>query len=226
MNSISLGTNQFNFKLNTEIIETKIPNGDFTMGNLAATQEMQEIIPGLFLGPFSAASKANLGALLKAGITHIVCVRQEVEASFIHPTFPDKFKYIVINLGDSLTSNIIPILPQVKCFIDNCFKLGGKVLVHGNSGISRSATLVIAYVMETKVLPYKDAFLLVQNKRNCINPSDVFMQQLKEYEPIYKALRTHLSGHSSKVTDRIKRRYSEVDGVLPTNNRMDICDDV
>ncbi|XP_054711101.1 serine/threonine/tyrosine-interacting protein A-like [Uloborus diversus] len=162
--------------------------------------KLQEIIPGLFLGPFSCASKTKLPLLEAAGITHIVCVRHELEAEFIQPNFPEKFVYSVIDIADALTTNIIPFLPQVKHFIDSCFKHGGKVLVHGNTGISRSAALVIGYVMETKSLPYNDAFTLVQTKRVCVRPNEGFMQQLKEYEPIYKAQRTLLNGHTSKVT--------------------------
>lgn len=188
-------------------------------------REMQEIIPGLYLGPFSSATKTKLQSLVEAGITHIICVRHELEASFIQPNFPEKFVYSVINLADATTTNIITFLPQVKIFIDNCFKTGGKVLVHGNAGISRSAALVIGYIMETKGLPYMDAFTLVQFKRHCICPNEGFMHQLKEYEPIYKAKRTLLNGHTSKVTGKLKRRIDQLDGNDIFNNAMDIGDD-
>ena len=46
-------------------------------------RDMQEIIPGLFLGPYAAAGKKNLGKLEQTGITHIICVRQEIEKNFI-----------------------------------------------------------------------------------------------------------------------------------------------
>lgn len=53
---------------------------------------MQEIIPGLYLGPYSAALRSKLDSLIQHGITHIICVRQDIEAHFIKPNFPDKFK--------------------------------------------------------------------------------------------------------------------------------------
>jgi hypothetical protein len=34
---------------------------------------MQEIIPGLYLGPYSSAAKNSLDTLKDAGITHIIC---------------------------------------------------------------------------------------------------------------------------------------------------------
>ncbi|XP_035217936.1 serine/threonine/tyrosine-interacting protein A-like [Stegodyphus dumicola] len=188
-------------------------------------KEMQEIIPGLFLGPCTAASKAKLQELQEIGITHIVCVRHHLEANFIEPQFPDKFVYTVLDIADAATTNIIPFFPQVKQFIDSCFKKGGKVLVHGNTGVSRSASLVIGYIMETFCLPYRDAFTLVLNKRLCICPNEGFMQQLKEYEPIYKAQKTLLNGHTSKVTGKLKRKYDESEDSDCLNNQMDVCDE-
>lgn len=52
----------------------------------------QEIIPGLYLGPYSAATKSKLDVLLQNGITHVVCVRQAIEAHVIRPNFEDQFK--------------------------------------------------------------------------------------------------------------------------------------
>uniref|UniRef100_A0A4W4FP06 Serine/threonine/tyrosine interacting protein n=1 Tax=Electrophorus electricus TaxID=8005 RepID=A0A4W4FP06_ELEEL len=150
-------------------------------------REMQEILPGLFLGPYSAAMKSKLSILEKEGITHIVCVRQDIEANFIKPNFPLKFRYLVLDIADNPVENIIRYFPMTKEFIDGCLETGGKVLVHGNAGISRSAALVIAYLMETFGVKYRDAFNHVQERRFCINPNMGFVHQLQEYEAIYLA---------------------------------------
>uniref|UniRef100_A0A674HIV3 Serine/threonine/tyrosine interacting protein n=1 Tax=Taeniopygia guttata TaxID=59729 RepID=A0A674HIV3_TAEGU len=76
---------------------------------------------------------------------------------------------------------------MTKEFIDGSLQSGGKVLVHGNAGISRSAALVIAYIMETFGVKYRDAFTYVQERRFCINPNAGFVHQLQEYEAIYLA---------------------------------------
>ncbi|GFU07760.1 hypothetical protein NPIL_361771 [Nephila pilipes] len=190
--------------------------------NYNMRREMQEIIPGLFLGPLASASKSKLETLLNTGITHIVCVRHEKEVSIIQPNFPEKFKYIVINLKD-YESSMIPLFSKVKTFVDNGLKNGGKVLVYGNTGTSVSATLVIAYVMETKHLSYVDAFQMVRKKRQCIGPSETCLQQLMEYEPIYKAVRAHLNGHTSEISGRPKRQFDEVEDNISLNTKMDIC---
>lgn len=112
-------------------------------------RSMQEIVPGLFLGPYSAAQRHCRSALLDSGVTHIVCVRQEKEAHFIRPQFNDgAFTYLILDIADAATENIIRFFPKVRQFVDEALAKNRKVLVHGNNGISRSATLVLAYVME------------------------------------------------------------------------------
>ncbi|XP_061429506.1 serine/threonine/tyrosine-interacting protein [Lethenteron reissneri] len=158
--------------------------GDWTY---TMRRDMQEILPGLYLGPFSAAMRSKWPILESRGITHIVCVRQDIEANFIKPNFPDCVRYLVLNIADSPVDNIIRYFPMTKDFIDGCLQSGGKVLVHGNAGISRSAALVIAYIMETFGLKYRDAFVYLQQRRFCINPNVGFVNQLQEYEAIYLA---------------------------------------
>jgi len=189
---------------------------DWTYG---MRREMQEIIPGLFLGPYSAAMKSKLDVLLEGRITHIVCIRQAIEAHFIRPNFPDRFKYLVVDIADTLTENIIQHFPKIKRFLDDCFASGGRALIHGNAGISRSAALVIAYIMEIYGLSYKRAFFLVQKKRFCINPNEGFAQQLQEYEPIYQARRFLQNGHTSN-SQRLKRRLEDAEESMETCDRF------
>nr|XP_033808077.1 serine/threonine/tyrosine-interacting protein isoform X9 [Geotrypetes seraphini] len=129
----------------------------------------------------------QLPILQKCGITHVVCVRQNIEANFIKPNFEQLFRYLVLDIADNPVENIIRFFPMTKEFIDGSLQTGGKVLVHGNAGISRSAALVIAYIMETFGIKYRDAFTYVQERRFCINPNAGFVHQLQEYEAIYLA---------------------------------------
>ena len=56
------------------------------------------------------------------------------------------------------------------------------VLVNCAAGISRSSTIVIAYMMKYHNLNLKDAFLYVRERRNQICPNKKFMKYLLEYE--------------------------------------------
>ncbi|KAK4296970.1 hypothetical protein Pmani_030574 [Petrolisthes manimaculis] len=171
---------------------------------------MQEVLPGLYLGPYSAATKSRFKTLLDHGITHIICVRQTIESHMVRANFPHKIKYLVLDMADNPTQNLIMYLGECRSFIDECLVSGGKCLVHGNLGISRSAAIVVAYVMEKKNMTYKEALEFVQNRRYCINPNDGFKQQLREYEAIYRAQQTVLvNGQCSQDKGRLKRKHEQ-----------------
>ncbi|TPX32544.1 hypothetical protein SmJEL517_g04396 [Synchytrium microbalum] len=154
-------------------------------------REMQEILPGLWLGPIQSAK--NVQALKEHGITHVVCIRDSGEKHIVRPFFPTDFIYYEIEVSDSPMQNLIPYFPDAKKFIGNALNQGGRVFVHCNGGISRSPAFVVAFVMESQHWDYHTAFSFVQNKasvvalRFCMNPIEQFKLQLKEYEPIYNA---------------------------------------
>lgn len=53
-----------------------------------------------------------------AGITHIVCVRQEKEAKFIRENMPHSFTYLTLDIADTPCQNIMRFFPAVSLF---CF---------------------------------------------------------------------------------------------------------
>ncbi|KAG7089221.1 hypothetical protein E1B28_010922 [Marasmius oreades] len=56
-------------------------------------------------------------------------------------------------------------LSDICTWIDDARSEGGQVLVHCRVGVSRSATVVIAYVMKSLNLPLVDAYLIVRSRR-------------------------------------------------------------
>ncbi|XP_034246991.1 serine/threonine/tyrosine-interacting protein B-like isoform X2 [Thrips palmi] len=178
-------------------------------------RSMQEIVPGLFLGPYSSAKPAKPDYLLSNGITHIICVRCTMEAKIVRPRFPDRFSYLVLDIADCPTENIIQHFRAVRDFINESHERGGKTLIHGNAGISRSAALTIAFVMEKYGLTYKKAYDLLQTKRFCVNPNEGFAQQLMAFESIYLANLTCLGSNSDRS---LKRNFEDIDRSM---ERMD-----
>jgi len=55
------------------------------------------------------------------------------------------------------------------------------VLVHCVQGISRSATVVIAYIIFSTKMTYNDSFNLCRTKRPCTNPNMAFIAQLNQW---------------------------------------------
>ncbi len=82
---------------------------------------------------------------------------------------------------DLPTENIQQHFSEANDFIHSARLSGGNVLVHCFAGMSRSATVVIAYVMSTSDYGYSDAMDLVQQVR-CIDPNMGFKRQLINFE--------------------------------------------
>ena len=58
----------------------------------------------------------------------------------------------------------------------------GKVFVHCRAGVSRSATVCIAYIMKHMGSDVTNAYEFVKTKRPCISPNLHFMGQLLEFQ--------------------------------------------
>lgn len=65
---------------------------------------------------------------------------------------------------------------------DSVKQSGGRVLVHCQAGISRSATICLAYLMHTQRVKLDEAFDFVKRRRQVISPNLGFMGQLLQFE--------------------------------------------
>lgn len=75
---------------------------------------------------------------------------------------------------------------------------GSKVLVHCKMGVSRSASVVIAYAMKAYNWSFKKALDHVQSKRTCIKPNKHFILQLETYQGILAAMKNREKLQRSK----------------------------
>jgi len=82
---------------------------------------------------------------------------------------------------DSKTYPISQHFEEASHFIDEEIRLRkGRVFVHCAQGISRSATLVIAYLMSKRQMSIQQAIETIRPKR-FIAPNEGFTEQLIEY---------------------------------------------
>jgi len=146
-------------------------------------REMQEILPGVFLGPYGSAKDRN--ELMNKGITHVLIVRSTLERR-LDPKFPAELKYQIVEVPEGPTENLILYFPECNACIQQAINEGGKILVHCNAGLSRSAAVVVAYVMESLRMPFTEAIQHVQSRRCCIHISEALHNQLREFETIYQ----------------------------------------
>merc|ERR1712117_361923 len=118
------------------------------------------IIPNkLYLSDYYTASNKNF--LQTNNITAII--------SLYFQPLPDKIVSLLKNYHH------IPI-------DDNCIENNEIVLVHCQAGISRSPTIVMAYLMNKMSLGWQDACKYVQERRNIVAPNFSFISQLFKFE--------------------------------------------
>jgi len=120
-------------------------------------------------------SSCNIECMQKDGITNVLCVILGMD-----PLYPNLFEYKNIHICDIENENLASYFKECVEYIDNVVKTNGKILVHCSYGISRSASMVIAYFI-SKGMTYEDAYNFVKSKRNIIEPNDGFKKQLKEF---------------------------------------------
>lgn len=103
------------------------------------------------------------------------------ETNWSKPSFHDRVPHhIWVEALDSSTQELLRFLPRCCDFIEENLKAG--VLVHCEMGVSRSATIVLAYLMRKgKVSGVGGALAYVSGERN-INPSANFKEQLRVWE--------------------------------------------
>lgn len=70
-------------------------------------------------------------------------------------------------------------MKSFSVFVRRC--LAGKVLVHCAMGLSRSATLVLAYLMIHENMKLEDAIEAISANRN-ISPNEGFLEQLRQLD--------------------------------------------
>ena len=155
------------------------------------------IEPNLYLGSRSAAEDPE--TLKKYNITHILTIDDI--------PLPDEFTKKqnlttkCICLSDQPREDLLSHLDDTYAFISEGLSKGS-VLVHCFFGVSRSASLVIAFIMRKHHMPYERAFEKVRRRRNRVWPNTGFVTQLRLYQEMgYKV--THCTP-ITKFTDCTK----------------------
>jgi len=134
-----------------------------------------QILDFLYLGSFTDAMQCN--DMLDKGITHVLNVARECDSKT-----SDSFKFLKVDVSDHSDEDIRCHFEQCFAFIEDAKRHSGKVLVHCRQGISRSATVVIAYLMQSRrIFCLDDALHFVQSKREKVCPNIGFILALEEY---------------------------------------------
>lgn len=143
--------------------------------------DCQEIIPGfLYLGS-SRASK-DMKGLQALKITHIINIAGKQH-------FLGHFEYFRSHFDDSVDADMKPHLQAIFSVLESVKQgrqlltalivtEGKRALVHCSGGVSRSPSVVIAYLIMHYNQTYEEAFNLVKRVRPGIKPNKGFVTQL------------------------------------------------
>ncbi|CAG2107540.1 unnamed protein product, partial [Medioppia subpectinata] len=135
--------------------------------------DMHLIEEHLYLGNIVAAQDPE--ALKEHNISYILSVFDD-ELS----VKCDSLTYMQIRVYDMYDEDLLTHLPEAIQFIEAARGSGKGVLVHCHMGYSRSATVVIGYLMSKTKQPYEPVYDMVRAKR-LIGPNKGFRNQLSVF---------------------------------------------
>eukprot|EP00742_Colponemidia_sp_Colp-10_P001604 GILJ01001723.1.p1 GENE.GILJ01001723.1~~GILJ01001723.1.p1 ORF type:complete len:480 (-),score=54.69 GILJ01001723.1:987-2426(-) len=136
---------------------------------------MSQISENLFIGSDEIAKNREI--LLQHKITHVVNCAGNVCENY----WPNDFTYKKYYLKDDKQELIDSVLLDALEFMDNAIASGGRVYVHCIQGVSRSAAMIIGYLMWSQKLTYDQAYTKLRECRGVCNPNIGFMCRLIDW---------------------------------------------
>ncbi|GAB0090803.1 tRNA pseudouridine synthase [Sergentomyia squamirostris] len=162
---------------NEDDLKDESPGEDSNAKSPPESMRDREILPDkLYLGSQDAV---NLPQLQEHGITHVLSVGIECPLFLPHP-----IENLHIPCLDLPESSIESAVQEAREFINVALKMEsppGRVLVHCNAGISRSAAVVIGYLIQDEGIPFEEALEMVRTKRKGAKPNEGFTEQLTKF---------------------------------------------
>jgi len=128
----------------------------------------------LFLG--SRKARTDKQVLTELGIKHVLDLSCMENIKF------DGIEYKSIAVDDNASSDLYAAFEGCINYLNNAKEKGEHVLVHCNQGISRSATIILAYLIMNQNMSLHSAWLYLKQRRRIIRPNDGFLSQLIKWE--------------------------------------------
>lgn len=139
-----------------------------------------EIIPRLYLG--SLRTVKNETILTQHNITHILTILPPDQT----PELLGRV-HLKVALLDRETEDLLAILPATTKWIGEALSdPQAVVMVHCEHGVSRSASVVVAWLMVDRKWSLDQALGFVKEKRVSLKPNPGFLRQLEQWEEIMK----------------------------------------
>lgn len=177
------------YKYSDYLIDKKLHrvNDNFKHIGINGENDMDEIIPNLYLGNYKAAY--DLKKLKDKNIKNIVIICDNIETPFENlgikyfsiPIKDRELKDEYFINGVEVNEYMITQLTNAILFIFDSLRNNEGVLVHCKKGASRSAYLVKYFLMLYNDYKSKEAELFIKSKRNIVFPS---YKNISKYEKL------------------------------------------
>jgi len=139
---------------------------------------ISKITDNIYLSGINGASSMN-----KLNEHNIKCILNCTKNELNYFENNNDMTYMRIPINDTTDQHIEQYFDSTYKFIEKCISENKNVLVHCHAGISRSATILIAYFMRKNNISYQEAYDFIKNKRSIINPNFDFVNALKNFKP-------------------------------------------
>ncbi|GMH01105.1 hypothetical protein Nepgr_002944 [Nepenthes gracilis] len=149
------------------------------ISDAANTEKPSSITSSLFIG--GALAARSVYTLQHLGIKHVLCLCSN-ETGQSDSQYPHLFEYKNFSISDEEDTNISNIFEEACDFVDQVEETGGKVLVHCFEGRSRSATMVLAYLMLRKNMTLLEAWNTLKKAHRRAQPNDGFARILLDLD--------------------------------------------
>eukprot|EP01061_Rhynchopus_euleeides_P006137 TRINITY_DN15214_c0_g1_i1.p1 TRINITY_DN15214_c0_g1~~TRINITY_DN15214_c0_g1_i1.p1 ORF type:complete len:395 (+),score=114.13 TRINITY_DN15214_c0_g1_i1:35-1219(+) len=140
------------------------------------------VLPGLYLGSLRTAQNSEVFRNLN--ITHVVTCGRHMQTQV-----PEGVNHLCVEVDDTESDDLLSHFEESVNFITEALSQG-TVLIHCFAGVSRSATVCVAYLIKQKQMGAEQAIALVKEHRPSINPNPSFRAQLLKYEAQQRHIRS------------------------------------
>ncbi|XP_031562449.1 dual specificity protein phosphatase 12-like [Actinia tenebrosa] len=161
--------------------------------------KMKLVKPGLFIGTREDAN--NIENLRQCNINRILTIDSQVPDERHVAVTDNKITRLHVDCLDEPTADLLSLFDRCIQFIEEGIRNNETVLVHCLSGVSRSVTIILAYLMKTESLTLDKAVSRLKQVyyEDKVNPNPGFMKQLRLYEVMENTV-----DESSKVFKQFK----------------------
>ncbi|CAM9936694.1 unnamed protein product, partial [Ascophyllum nodosum] len=186
------------------------------MTSLSDDKRPSQVLDHLFIG--SRAHAKNRGLLKELGINRILNVTppKTMDSTNGVPNFFEKDRsmtYKRVAVFDNRGEDLLQHFDSCIAFIEQG-SFYGKVLVHCNKGVSRSSTVVAAYLMRNRGLTKDEALTYLRSRRSIVCPHEGFMAQLEAFDAKLK-----IDREAAIAEGRPKKYPQDLLGTAPAPSR-------